>query len=114
MASSSGTVSNIDNGNAYVKYSLELRYPISISQSATFYGLAFLEGGNAWERFIDFNPFAIKRSAGFGVRAYLPMFGLLGVDWGYGFDLPNSEITAEDKLKGHHGGEIHFIMGQQF
>ena len=105
----------IDNGNVYVKYSLELRYPISLSQSATFFGEVFLEGGNAWQKFENFNPFMIKRSAGIGIRAYLPMFGLLGVDWGWGFDLPNSgNITDEERTRGYHGSEFHFMMGQQF
>jgi outer membrane protein insertion porin family len=115
IMSSTGSVSSIDNGNIYVKYSLELRYPISLSQSATFFGHAFLEGGNAWQRFDDFNPFVIKRSAGVGIRAYLPMFGLLGVDWGFGFDLPNSgSITDIERRRGYHGSEFHFVMGQQF
>ncbi|MBN2481725.1 MAG: outer membrane protein assembly factor BamA [Bacteroidales bacterium] len=115
IMSNTGSVSNIDNGNIYVKYTLELRYPISLSQSATFFGHVFLEGGNAWQRFDDFNPFAIKRSAGVGIRAYLPMFGLLGVDWGFGFDLPNSGgISDAEKRRGYHGSEFHFVMGQQF
>lgn len=110
-----GSPVSIDNGNLYVKYTLELRYPISLSQSATFFGHVFLEGGNAWQHFNDFNPFMIKRAAGVGIRAYLPMFGLLGVDWGYGFDLPNSgNITTDEIRKGRHGSEFHFIMGQNF
>jgi outer membrane protein insertion porin family len=105
----------IDNGNVYVKYTLELRYPISLAASATFFGHIFLEGGNAWQRFDEFNPFAIKRSAGVGIRAYLPMFGMLGVDWGWGFDLPNSgSIPADERARGYHGTEFHFVMGQQF
>jgi outer membrane protein insertion porin family len=88
---------------------MELRYPITLQPSATIYGLVFAEGGNAWGRYEDFNPFLIKRSAGFGIRAFLPMFGMLGIDWGYGFDknnLPNST--------GRSGGQFHFVMGQQF
>jgi outer membrane protein insertion porin family len=76
--------------------------------------LAFLEGGNAWSRFEQFNPFSIKRSVGVGLRAFLPMFGMLGIDWGYGFDLPNSNISNKDRTNGFHGGEFHFTMGQQF
>ncbi len=115
ITSGTGDVSYIDNGNVYMKYTLELRYPISLSPSATFFAHVFLEGGNAWQRFRDFNPFAIKRSAGVGIRAFLPMFGLLGVDWGFGFDLPNSgAISNEERSRGYHGGEFHFIMGQQF
>jgi outer membrane protein insertion porin family len=105
----------IEDGNVYVKYTMELRYLITASQQATFYGLAFLEGGNAWSDIKMFNPFSIKRSAGFGIRAYLPMFGLLGVDWGFGFDLPNSgDLSPDERKRGYHGGEIHFVMGQQF
>jgi len=73
-------------GTIYSKYTLELRYPLSLNPSATIYGMAFVEGGNSWYGFADFNPFAIYRSAGFGLRVFLPMFGLLGLDWGYGFD----------------------------
>jgi outer membrane protein insertion porin family len=105
----------INNGNLYVKYSLELRYPFSLNPSATIYGLVFLEGGNCWQRFDEFNPFAIKRSAGVGIRAFLPMFGMLGIDYGFGFDLPNSgSIPETERKRGYHGGEFHFVMGQQF
>jgi len=111
----SGSPVNIDNGNLYVKYTLELRYPISLNQSATFFGHVFLEGGNAWQNIEQFNPFMIKRAAGVGIRAYLPMFGLLGVDWGWGFDLPNSGNIPDSEIqKGRHGSEFHFIMGQNF
>lgn len=93
--------------NMYTKVSFELRYPITLQPSATVYGLIFLEGGQSWSKFEDFNPFIIKRSAGFGVRAFLPMFGLLGVDWGYGFDaIPGNP--------GANKGNFHFVMGQQF
>lgn len=99
-----------DNGNVYSRYYAELRYPISLNPSATLYGLVFLEGGNVWSEWDQFNPFAIKRSAGLGIRAYLPMFGLLGFDWGYGFD----QIYYENGLpKGGKKGEFHFIIGQQ-
>lgn len=108
------TPQRIDDGNAYVKYTLEFRYPFTLNPSATIYGLAFLEGGNAWSRFEEFNPFSIKRSVGVGLRAFLPMFGMLGIDWGYGFDMPNSGLTSNDLNKGFHGGEFHFTMGQQF
>lgn len=103
-----GSVVQIDNGNLYTKFTMELRYPFSLNQSATLYGLAFFEGGNCWQEFKEFNPFLIKRSVGFGVRAFLPMFGMLGVDWGFGLDaLPGDKNT-------YHGSEFHFIMGQQF
>lgn len=104
----------IDDGNVYVKYTLELRYPISLNPSATIFGLAFLEGGNAWSKINEFNPFGIKRAAGIGVRAFLPMFGMLGIDYGFGFDLPNNQIGSDDLRNGYHGGEFHFVMGQQF
>jgi outer membrane protein insertion porin family len=96
-----------NGGNVYNKYTLELRYPFSLAQSATIYGLAFLEGGQAWYNAREFNPFAIKRSAGIGIRVFLPMLGMLGVDWGYGFDkIPGNE--------GANGGNFHFVLGQQF
>ncbi len=108
IRNSEGEFKPIDNGNIYNKYTVELRYPFTTSESATIYGLLFLEGGNAWANFKEFNPFIIKRSAGIGLRAFLPMFGLLGVDWGYGFD----QQPGEDKS--HHGSQFHFMMGQQF
>jgi outer membrane protein insertion porin family len=94
-------------GNIYNKLTMELRYPISLNPSATLYALTFLEGGNAWYDFTDYNPFGIKRSAGLGVRIFLPMFGMLGVDWGYGFD----EIKGSP---GANKGQFHFVIGQQF
>ncbi|MBN2611446.1 MAG: outer membrane protein assembly factor BamA [Bacteroidales bacterium] len=107
ILNSEGEYKQIDNGNIYNKYTVELRYPFTTSESATIYGLVFLEGGNAWANFKDFNPFIIKRSAGIGLRAFLPMFGLLGVDWGYGFDPQPNENEP-------HGSHFHFMMGQQF
>ena len=74
------------NGNVYSRYYLEFRYLVSPNPQATIYLLSFVEGGNAWAKFDNFNPFLIKRSAGVGIRAFLPMFGMLGIDWGYGFD----------------------------
>lgn len=94
-------------GNIYNKFVFELRYPFSLNPSATIYGLAFLEGGNAWYEHNEFNPFDIKRSAGVGIRVFLPMFGMLGVDWGYGFDpVPNALERS--------GGQFAFTIGQQF
>ncbi|HRY32409.1 MAG TPA: POTRA domain-containing protein [Bacteroidales bacterium] len=92
-------------GTIYSKYSLELRYPISLNPNATIYGMAFLEGGNAWLNFKEFNPFSLKRAAGVGVRVFLPMFGILGLDWGYGFD----KIPG---LPGANGGQFHFSINQ--
>ncbi|MCK4464701.1 MAG: outer membrane protein assembly factor BamA, partial [Bacteroidales bacterium] len=94
-------------GNVYNKLTIELRYPISMNPQATIFVLTFLEGGNAWKRFKDLNPFGIRRSAGIGLRAFLPMFGLLGIDWGYGFD----EIPGNPDA---NGGQFHFVIGQQF
>lgn len=90
-------------GTIYAKYTLELRYPLSLNPSATIFGLAFVEGGNSWFGFTDFNPFAIYRSAGFGLRVFLPMFGLLGLDWGYGFD-PVFGIPSAN------GSQFHFSI----
>jgi outer membrane protein insertion porin family len=109
-----GMKTQIDDGNMYVKYTLEMRYPFSLNPSATIFGLVFLEGGNCWQTFDEFNPFLIKRSAGVGLRAFLPMFGMLGIDYGWGFDLPNNSLNPTEKKRGYHGGEFHFTMGQQF
>ena len=98
-----------EGGLVYNKFSLELRYPLTLKPSASIYGLAFLEGGNAFNNFQDFNPFQIKRSAGVGLRIFMPAFGLLGIDFGYGFDQDN--ITAQP---GPSGWQTHFIIGQQF
>ena len=92
---------------AYDRFTLELRYPFMLGNT-TIYGLGFLEGGNAWARVKDFNPFDMKRSAGFGVRIFLPMVGLMGIDWAYGFD----KVYNGGWRKG--GGQFHFILGQEF
>lgn len=92
---------------AYNKYTVELRYPILMQSGSTIYALAFAEGGNGFASWQDFNPFSIKRSVGVGIRLYLPVVGLIGFDWGYGFD----PQVGEDKA---HGGELHFMMGQEF
>ena len=92
-------------GNIFTKYTLELRYPFSLNPSATIYGLGFLEAGNSWLGFDSFNPFDVKRSAGFGVRVFLPMFGILGLDWGYGFD----EIPG---IPSANGSQFHFSINQ--
>ncbi len=90
-------------GNVYDKFTVELRYPVILQPQSTIFVLAFLEGGNCWSDIREFNPFQIKRSAGVGVRVFLPMIGLLGVDWGWGFD---------DAVNG--GSQFHFVLGQQF
>lgn len=94
-------------GTAYNKNTFELRFPVSLNPSATIYTLAFLEAGNNWLGTRNFNPLNLKRSAGVGVRIFLPMFGLLGLDWGYGFD----EIEGNP---GVNKGQFHFTIGQQF
>lgn len=91
-------------GYAYDRMSLELRYPFLLGNT-TIYGLGFLEAGNAWDDTRKFNPFDMKRSAGLGVRIFLPMVGLMGIDWAYGFD----------NVFGKRGGsQFHFILGQEF
>ncbi len=100
-----------EGGIVYNKFSLELRYPLTLKPSASIYGLVFLEGGNAFNNFQEFNPFQIKRSAGVGLRIFMPAFGLLGIDFGYGFDEDNRPQSIG---RGPHGWETHFIIGQQF
>lgn len=95
------------SGNVYDKFTMELRFPFVQKTSATVYGLAFLEGGNCWFDIESFSPYDIKRSAGVGIRAFLPMFGLLGVDWAYGFD----QIEGQP---GANQGNFHFTIGRQF
>ena len=99
----SSTTGNYYAGNVYDKFTVELRYPVILQPQSTIYALLFLEGGNCWSDIRDFNPFQIKRSAGVGVRVFLPMIGLLGVDWGWGFD---------DPVNGK--SQFHFVIGQQF
>ena len=93
-------------GYVYSKFTMELRYPISLEQNATIWALAFIEAGNCYADIKDYNPFDLKRSAGVGVRIFLPMFGLMGIDWGYGFD----EINGS---KQYGGSQFHFILGQE-
>lgn len=96
---------NYTGGNVYDKFTVELRYPLSLNPNATIYGLAFLEGGNAWASFKQFNPYNMYKSTGVGVRIFLPMFGMLGLDWGYGFDkVPGFSDAA--------GGQFHFSINQ--
>ena len=96
------------NAYAYDRFTLELRYPFMLGNT-TVYGLAFLEGGNAWVDTKKFNPFDMKRSAGVGLRIFLPMVGLMGLDWAYGFD---KVISGSTYKRG--GSQIHFILGQEF
>jgi outer membrane protein insertion porin family len=94
-------------GSIYSKYYLEMRYPLSLNPSSTIYATAFAEAGNAWGSFQDFNPFEVKRSLGVGIRIFMPMFGLLGVDFGHGYD-PLEGSTEKS------GWQTHFSIGQQF
>lgn len=101
------SLSSQDGGTIYNKFSLELRYPITLGQQAKIYALAFLDGGASFDNFRDYNPFDLNRSAGLGIRLFMPAFGLLGIDFGHGFDpLPGQTVK--------HGWETHFIIGQQF
>jgi outer membrane protein insertion porin family len=101
------SLSSSSGSNIYNKLTMELRYPVILKPSSTIYLLSFLEAGNAWNKFDDFNPFKLHRSAGVGVRIFLPMFGLMGIDWGYGFDpVPGQSDAA--------GSQFHFVIGQQF
>lgn len=102
------SLSGNDGSVLYNKFSLELRYPITLKPSASIYALSFLEAGNGYDSFRDFDPFNSKRSAGVGVRIFMPAFGLLGIDFGYGFD------NANENLNTSNGWETHFIIGQRF
>ncbi len=102
-----GRLSEIDGGTIYNKFQMELRYPITLKPSASIYVLGFLEAGNSYNGFKNFNPFELKRSAGFGIRIFMPAFGMLGIDFANGFDpLPGQTQKS--------GWQTHFIIGQQF
>ncbi|HMI06467.1 MAG TPA: outer membrane protein assembly factor BamA [Flavobacterium sp.] len=101
------SLSSDEGGSIYNKFSLELRYPITMKSAASIYVLGFLEGGASYDDFKAYNPFVLKRSAGVGLRIFMPAFGLLGIDFGYGFD----PLTGQTKA---NGMETHFIIGQQF
>ena len=105
-----GSLAGYNTGNAYAyeRLTLELRYPIMLETSTSIYALAFAEAGNAWQNINQFNPFDLKKSAGVGVRILLPMVGLMGIDWAYGF-------RKYDATGGKIGGsQFHFIIGQEF
>jgi len=102
-----GRLSSIDGGTIYNKFQMELRYPITLKPSASIYVLGFLEGGNSYDGFKNFNPFTLKRSAGVGLRIFMPAFGMLGIDFAHGYDpLPGQTVKS--------GWQTHFIIGQQF
>ncbi|TAE87326.1 MAG: outer membrane protein assembly factor BamA [Bacteroidetes bacterium] len=98
-----------EGGTIYNRYTFEVRYPISLNPQATVFPLIFAEGGGAWLKFRDFNPFQVYRSVGAGVRIFLPMFGMIGLDYGYGFDVP--KYTTDGQV---NRGNFHFLIGQQF
>ncbi len=101
------SLSTNDGNTIYNKYTFELRYPVTLKQLASIYVLSFVEAGGAYEGFRNFNPFSLKRSAGAGIRIFMPAFGLLGIDFAYGFDPVLGGTTK-------NGWETHFIIGQQF
>ena len=102
------SLSSRDGSLLYNKFTFELRYPITLKPSASIFALSFLESGNGYDSFREFNPFNSNRSAGMGVRIFMPAFGLLGIDFGYGFDSSNINTNQAN------GWETHFIIGQQF
>ena len=110
------TISSNTGDRLISKYTLELRYPVSLNPSATIYLLSFLEGGNSWNDYKKYNPFKVKRSAGVGVRIFLPMFGLLGLDYGFGFDPLDpgaaGEVNHNAQIQSNgYRGQFHFTIG---
>lgn len=104
----SNTTGAIQGGIAYDKFGLELRYPVTTGNAATIYGFAFTEAGNNWNNFEDFNPFRMYKSAGFGARIFMPAFGLIGLNWAYGFD--SVPLGSKTPIS---GSQFHFTIGQQ-
>lgn len=105
---SDNSLSSTNGDPLCARYTMELRYPISLNPQATIFVLGFAEAGNTWAQYKDFNPFQVKRSAGFGLRVFLPMFGLLGLDYGWGFDnIPGNPGSGNGK------GQFHFTLGAQ-
>jgi len=98
---------SLGTNSIYERIGLELHYPLMLGASTNIYALTFLEAGNGWSTAKTWNPFSLKRSAGFGVRLFLPMVGLMGIDWAYGFDKVPGATSAS-------GGQFHFIIGQEF
>ncbi len=106
LRGSTSLAGKIEGGIVYDKFGLELRYPVTLGQAATIYGLIFAEGGNNWNNYLEFNPFQIYKSAGFGAKIFMPAFGLIGLNWAYGFDtLPGATQRS--------GAQFHFTIGQQ-
>jgi outer membrane protein insertion porin family len=108
------TINNsmIGSGYLYNKFTMELRYPLMLEQSATVYFLGFVEAGNAYTGIKNYNPFNLKRSAGIGARVFLPMLGMIGIDYGYGFDSMVDKSTGNDIGK-PSGSQFHFVLGQE-
>ena len=102
-----GALTPLNDGYAYTRMGAELRFPFIMETSSTIFGIAFVEAGNAWDKVSKFNPFDLKRSAGAGVRVFLPMIGMMGIDWGYGFDAINGS-------RQYSGSQVHFVLGQEF
>lgn len=102
-----GSLTPDGGGYAYARLGMELRYPLMLETSTNIYVLGFIEAGNAWNKISKFNPFELKRSAGLGVRIFLPMIGMMGIDWAYGFDRVNGSSS-------YSGSQFHFILGQEF
>ena len=102
-----GSLTPYNDGYAYTRMTAELRYPLMMESSATIYALAFFEGGNCWDSITKFNPFELKRSVGCGARIFLPIVGLMGIDWAYGLD----PVMG---TRQYGGSQIHFILGQEF
>ncbi len=102
------SLSSREGSTVYNKFTVELRYPITLKPSASIYGTSYLESGRGYQGFRNFNPFNAQRSAGFGVRIFMPAFGLLGIDFAYGFD------NADPSNRTPNGWETHFTIGQQF
>lgn len=101
------SLSSQNGGTVYNKYSMELRYPITMKQSAKIYAMTFVEAGSAFDNFKTFDPFKVQRAAGLGLRVFMPAFGLLGIDFAHGFDpIPGDTVKS--------GWQTHFIIGQQF
>lgn len=105
----SALTNSADGDTVYNKFSMELRYPISLEQAASIYVLTFAEAAGSYDRFRSYNPFDVQRSAGAGLRIFMPAFGLLGVDFGYGFDSVPNAVSNDPS-----GWNVHFIIGQQF
>ena len=101
------STANNDYARAYTKYTMELRYPFLLQPRSTIYGLVFAEAGNGYSGWQNFDPFNVKRSMGVGVRVYLPIVGMLGIDWGWGFD------KAAGATK-RSGSQFHFTIGTEF